>query len=43
MYAGKGGDLDVVKYLHEAGGEKLLMARDKVIICTRHALAHAQL
>jgi hypothetical protein len=30
MYACKGGHLDVVKYLHEAGSEELLMSIAKV-------------
>ncbi len=34
MQASSGGHLDVVKYLHEAGGEKLLMVADKVSACS---------
>jgi hypothetical protein len=33
MYACKGGHLDVVKYLHEAGSEELLMATTDVSAC----------
>jgi hypothetical protein len=33
MWACDGGELEMVKYLHEAGGEKLLMATTDVSAC----------
>jgi hypothetical protein len=34
MTASFGENLDVMKYLHEAGGKELLMATNKVSACT---------